>query len=57
MLSILFDSNVGHFFSCTDPIAPLISSGRTLYPGVTKVNALIDGYKILKGMFLLWIKI
>ena len=23
---------------CTDPMAPLISNGRTLYPGVTNVN-------------------
>ena len=35
----------------------ILSQERERYAGVTKVNALIDGYKILKGMFLLWIKI
>ncbi len=35
----------------------ILSQERERYAGITKVNALIDGYKILKGMFLLWIKI
>lgn len=35
----------------------ILSQERERYAGITKVNALLDGYKILKGMFLLWIKI
>jgi len=34
----------------------ILSEERERYAGITKVNAFFDGYKILRGMFLLWKK-
>ena len=35
----------------------ILSEERERYAGITKVNALTDGIKILKGMISLWIRI